>query len=667
VSLRGCSFDDNSAKRGTGGAGILGPNSGANGQGKGGALFINAGVTACISDTSFNGNSADDAGSTATDANDIYGVLVPSKITVVNTLDSGPGSLRQAILDANASPCRNIIEFAPSAYGTITLTTGELLITDDLDILGPGATHVSVDGNHASRVMYVSPGIEVTIAGLTISNGNVVDAIPNSTGGGIFNDHSTLTLRSCTVAGNAASAGGGIANDGNGSSATLIVINSTFGGNTGHSGGGILNRGTSGNASVEIINSTFSGNVAGSGGGIANEGSFSGNAMVEIVNSTFSGNAAEFGFGGSIYSVGTVTVEIGSTILNASSGQNIAGATTVISLGYNISNDGSGPNNGTTDRISPDPLLGPLQLNGGQTPTHALLCSSLAIDKGKNLSGDTTDQRGFPRKFDNAGLANATGGDGTDIGAFEVQNTAPVAVCKSATLIAGADCVKVNPSDVDNGSTDPDGDTLTGSVSPDTLSETGQHEVTLTVTDCHGASNSCTATVTVVDNLPPSLSCPGNQAFNATAPNGATVNYSAATASDNCGGSVTITYSKNTGTLFPIGDTTVTVNAADASGNRATSCSFKVHVKGAVEQINDLIGKVNDIAGTKSPNKTALIAKLQAALAALAKNDSATACARMQDFINLVKAQKDKKVIKASDADALTADALRIRLVIGCP
>ena len=39
----------------------------------------------------------------------------------------------------------------------------------------------------------------------------------------------------------------------------------------------------------------------------------------------------------------------------------------------------------------------------------------------------------------------------------------------------------------------------------------------------------------------------------------------------------------------------------------------------------------------------------------------------MGDFINLVKAQKDKKVIKASDADALTADGLRIRLVIGCP
>src|SRR6185503_9640873 len=195
---------------------------------------------------------------------------------------------------------------------------------------------------------------------------------------------------------------------------------------------------------------------------------------------------------------------------------------------------------------------------------------------------------------DNTDIDDASGGDGTDIGAFEVQNT-------------------------------------------------------------------------VVDTTPPTLTCPGNQTFTATAPNGATVNYSAATASDNCGGSVTITYSKNTGTLFPIGDTTVTVNAADASGNPATPCSFKVHVKGAVEQINDLIGKVNDIAGTKSPNKTALIAKLQAALAALAKNDSATACARMQDFINLVKAQKDKKVIKASDADALTADGLRIRSVIGCP
>jgi hypothetical protein len=658
LAVQCSTFTDNSAIGGTGAN---------NGQGKGGAIFVYSGATASAFGGAFSGNTAADAGSTATDNTDVYGTLVQEPITVINLNDSGLGSLRQAILDANACPGNNLIDFAPTAYGTITLTTGELLITDDLFIDGPGATKVVVSGNDASRVFYITSGTTVTISGLTITNGR------SGGGGGIHNDRGTLTVNNCTVSGNSANNGGGIENfsenfDGNSpGTATLIVNNSTFSGNSASSdGGGIRNSGQhQGSATVTINNSTFSDNSAGTGGGIRTDAGVDGSAPLTVMNSTFSGNSASRHGGAIAISFG-VNVTVGSTILKAgASGANIDGS--VNSLGYNLSSDGTGPNNGSTDLLNSDPLLGSLQDNGGPTFTHALLCGSPAIDKGRNLSGDTTDQRGLPRKFDNAGLANATGGDGTDIGAFEVQNTAPVAVCKSATLIAGADCVKVNPSDVDAGSSDPDGDTLTGSVSPDTLSETGQHEVTLTVTDCHGASSSCTATVTVEDNLPPSLSCPGNQTFNATAPNGATVNYPAATASDNCGGSVTITYSQNTGTLFPIGDTTVTVNAADASGNPATPCSFKVHVKGAVEQINDLIGKVNALPGTKSPNKTALTTKLQAALAALAKNDSATACARMQDFINLVKAQKDKKLIKAPDADALTADGLRIRLVIGCP
>src|SRR5207249_3760707 len=69
--------------------------------------------------------------------------------------------------------------------------------------------------------------------------------------------------------------------------------------------------------------------------------------------------------------------------------------------------------------ININPLLGPLQDNGGPVFTHALLDGSPAIDKGKNLSGDTTDARGFPRTFDDPAIANAAGGDGTDIGAYE--------------------------------------------------------------------------------------------------------------------------------------------------------------------------------------------------------------------------------------------------------
>ena len=65
-------------------------------------------------------------------------------------------------------------------------------------------------------------------------------------------------------------------------------------------------------------------------------------------------------------------------------------------------------------------MLGPLQNNGGPTFTHALLSGSPAIEGG-NSSGSNTDQRGLARPVDSPAIDNATGGDGSDIGAYEVQ------------------------------------------------------------------------------------------------------------------------------------------------------------------------------------------------------------------------------------------------------
>ena len=84
---------------------------------------------------------------------------VPSTFLVTNTADSGPGSLRQAILDANAQAGADVIQFAPSFSSgpqTITLTSGELRITDAVDIQGPGAALLSVSGNNSSRVFDVT-------------------------------------------------------------------------------------------------------------------------------------------------------------------------------------------------------------------------------------------------------------------------------------------------------------------------------------------------------------------------------------------------------------------------------------------------------------------------------------------------------------------------------
>ena len=105
-----------------------------------------------------------------------------------------------------------------------------------------------------------------------------------------------------------------------------------------------------------------------------------------ITNSTFSGNSASSG--GGIYNFdggGSATVTIGDTILKTgASGENIYSDGIVTSLGYNLSNDdGGGFLTGMGDRINTDPMLGPLQDNGGPTFTHALLTGSPAIDAGK--------------------------------------------------------------------------------------------------------------------------------------------------------------------------------------------------------------------------------------------------------------------------------------------
>src|SRR5579863_810184 len=86
---------------------------------------------------------------------------VPS--SVMNLLDSGPGSLRQALLD---TPSGGTVDFRPGLSGTITLTSGELAIGEDLTIAGPGADAIMVSGNHASRVFDIAAAAHVAISGL---------------------------------------------------------------------------------------------------------------------------------------------------------------------------------------------------------------------------------------------------------------------------------------------------------------------------------------------------------------------------------------------------------------------------------------------------------------------------------------------------------------------
>src|SRR5207253_236473 len=90
-------------------------------------------------------------------------------LTITTTNDSGAGSLRQAIADAASGDTINF-----SIVGTIYLTSDELLITNNLTLIGPGANNLVISGNYARRVLEIRSSATVTILGVSISNGRSV-------------------------------------------------------------------------------------------------------------------------------------------------------------------------------------------------------------------------------------------------------------------------------------------------------------------------------------------------------------------------------------------------------------------------------------------------------------------------------------------------------------
>lgn len=255
---------------------------------------------------------------------------------------------------------------------------------------------------------------------VTISQCQFTGNQGNSGGAIRINGTAQVTIEQSSFTSNVASLEGGGVSVAQ-SSATLSVVASTFAKNSASFGGGIS---VSTFNAIAIAQCTFSANIAASGGGGAHLGA----ATVAINNSTFASNlaSAATAMGGGISFSTSTKLTLNSTIIanNSAAGPGnddlqSSFATAVVAGGNNLVRD-KAPGNFTlsgSNLTGVDPLLGPLQNNGGPTETHALLPGSPALNAGSNSLGLYFDQRGagFPRTLD--GMA--------DIGAFELTSAIP--------------------------------------------------------------------------------------------------------------------------------------------------------------------------------------------------------------------------------------------------
>lgn len=306
--------------------------------------------------------------------------------STADTVPATPGSLRQALVNAEGSDGADTITFDPAVFTpaahTITLA-GELVVSDAGGVTVDAAAlpyGVTITGANAKRLVSVAAGGNLTLRGFTLTGGNGTGAAFSGNGGALYNA-GIATVERCTFSGNAAITGGAIRNDG-----TLSLTQCTLAGNSSTSdGGAIVNSG----GSLALTHCTIAANTATNLGG----GVMLSSGLATITNCIISGNTAANGR---------------DTWSNGPAGGVTRVGTNIIGFAGKTPNaPDSGPAANTAD-----PLLGPLTDNGGPTRTMALLAYSQAIDgvsASAVIGGIDVDQRGFARTL----------GAGPDIGAYE--------------------------------------------------------------------------------------------------------------------------------------------------------------------------------------------------------------------------------------------------------
>jgi Divergent InlB B-repeat domain len=226
-------------------------------------------------------------------------------------------------------------------------------------------------------------------------------------GGAIFNMQGTLTIRDSTIAGNQAIGG---ADDVTDSGKAY--------------GGAIFNL----SGAVTAVASTISGNTALTGG----------SGVYSLAYDAATARSAQLTLEDTIVADDTGPDDVFVDTSNYITPANASTSTADLSQFDLVRTSGTFGSSVTGSPLTGDPLLGPLQNNGGQTDTMEPAPSSPVIDAGDAL-GVSDDQRGEPRPFDFSGLANAPGGDGSDIGAYEWQGcagqTSPLQACHTVTVV----------------------------------------------------------------------------------------------------------------------------------------------------------------------------------------------------------------------------------------
>jgi hypothetical protein len=351
---------------------------------------------------------------------------------VTTTAEGGAGSLRAAIEAANAGPGTDTIPIGVT--GAIDLAKALPDISDDAAITGPGADRLTVRRSSGSfRIFRIVCCPSVAISGITIANGLA------QSGAGIEST-AALALDRVVVSGNEAVASGGAtaASEGGGilSFGSLLLRESTVSGNravasdgvtlTAASDGGVASHNPTLIERSTIADNTASassatGEVRAQGGGLALS-----SASTTVKNSTVSGNSAIAAGGTPDVAEGANLIAAPGAIVRDTIVSDPHGARScaeaVASGGFNIDDGASCGFFQPTDASSTDPgLASTLAANGGSTPTLALEPGSPAIDRGYAFGG-AIDQRRLPRPSDFSAIPNALGSDGSDIGAFELQD-----------------------------------------------------------------------------------------------------------------------------------------------------------------------------------------------------------------------------------------------------